>query len=284
MTGNRVDGVGDPVAYVCRRAPYRPALNGRLDDLAWATAQRSPRFVDMVDGSPGLYDTRAAMLWDDAALYVGFWIEEPYPSALLAERDAILFTENDVELFIEGEDCYYELEVNALGTRYEVLFGWRDAAGPGSRFDIPELDPRTTRALTFGGDDDRSGLTFWRGGHPRGLRWAWPDWDLPGLEMAVNVDGALNDPRVVSRGWIVELAVPWSGLRLVAGSRPLPPRSGDVWRMFLGRFQKLVLGGREVQPHPAWVWTPHGRYDTHRPECWTPVRFSDAALDLAAPR
>lgn len=259
-------------------------MTGRLDDPVWAVAQRSPRFADMVDGSPGLYDTRAAAVWDDEALYVGFWVEEPFPAARLAERDSIIFTENDVELFLEGDDCYYELEINALGTLYEVLFVWRDAGRPGSRFDVPELDPRQTRALTFGGDDDRSGTTFWRGSHPRGLRWAYPDWDLPGLRAAVHVDGAINDPTVASRGWTAELAIPWSGLTLVAGSRQMPPADGDVWRMFFGRFQRMVLGGREIQPHPAWVWSPHGVYDTHRPELWTPVRFSERPLDLPPAR
>jgi hypothetical protein len=38
---------------------------------------RSPRFEDLEEkGRPVLFDTRAAMLWDDSYLYVGFWLEE----------------------------------------------------------------------------------------------------------------------------------------------------------------------------------------------------------------
>jgi len=41
----------------------------------------------------------------------------------------------------------------------------------------------------------------------------------------------------------------------------------------LGRFQKLMLSGKEVQPHPAMVLTSHGIYDTHQPEKWSTIEF-----------
>ena len=230
----------------------------------------------MVTGAPGWFDTTAALLWDDQALHVRFWIEEPFLRAHQLERDSIVFLENDVELFIDGEDCYYELEINAAGTVYEVLFVWQDAFGPGTRFDRPDLDLVGSHALSFAGDDDRTGATFWTGGHPRGARWAFRSWDLPGLRTMVALDGTLNDDTDVDRGWTADLVLPWSGLALIAGDRPVPPRPGDEWRLFLGRFERLEAGGREIQPHPAWCWTPHGRYDTHRPESWTRVVFSDA--------
>ncbi len=40
--------------------------------------------------------------------------------AHLTERDSIIFQESDVEVFIDGGDAYYELEINALGTLHEV--------------------------------------------------------------------------------------------------------------------------------------------------------------------
>jgi hypothetical protein len=92
------------------------------------------------------------------------------------------------------------------------------------------------------------------------------------------VDGSLNDNTDIDRGWSVEVALPWQGFGALAGGRSVPPREGDVWRFFLGRFQKLMPGGQELQPHPAWVWSPHGVYDTHQPERWTEVRFSRTLL------
>ena len=211
-------------------------------------------------------------------------IDVAFIVAQLIERDSLIFNENDVELFIDGGDCYYELELNAAGTIYEVLFVWQDGLQVSSRFDAPEFNPLARHALTFGDDLDRQPKSFWNGTHPRGFRWAYRDFDLPGLRTAVRVDGKINDDQHIDRGWTAELALPWSGLRAVAGDRDCPPRDGDFWRMFLGRFQKLEFGGVELLPHPCWCWTPHRVYDTHRPELWTSIRFTLSAFSSANER
>jgi hypothetical protein len=263
-----------PAHYTAYRTRTPPALDGRLEAAAWARAPRSPRFVDMVTGDPAFFDTRAAALWDDQNLYVGFWIEEPFVEAHQTERDSLIFLENDVEVFIDGGDCYYEFEINALGTIYEVFFIWQDAYKRGGTFDVPEFDLLERKALSFGGNYDRSGANFWWGTHPRKARWAFLDWDFPGLRSAVHVDGALNDRSKVDRGWRVELAFPWAGMRHLANGRPLPPQDGDVWSMFFGRFERLPVAGALPEPQPAWCWTPHGTLDTHMPERFTRVQFS----------
>lgn len=261
--------------YTCYRTPQPLAIDGRLDKPAWQAAPRSPRFVDTVTGAPGWYDTRAACLWDDDYLYVGFWIEEPYVEAHLTARDSIIFGENDVEVLIDGGDCYYEFELNALGTIYEVMFIWRDAYLKGGRFDVHEFDLIEREVFSFAGDYDRQPASFWRGTHPRGPRWAFLDWDLPGLKWAVQVDGRLNDPTTPDRGWTAEIAFPWKGMHWLRDGRPVPPLPGDVWRLFFGRFQKATTSGVELSPHPAWVWSPHGIYDTHLPERFPYVTFSE---------
>ena len=272
-----------PDPYVCYRTPTPIRIDGKLEKPAWRAVPRSARFVDMVDGSPGLFDTRIATTWDHDNLYVAFWIEEPFLAAAKTQRDSLIFLENDVELFIDGGDCYYELEINAAGAIYEVLFVWQDAFGPGTRFEASELDVLKRGAMSFAGDLDRSGESFWQGTHRRGPRWAFRDWDLPGLRAAVTLQGTLNDDSDVDEGWQAELALPWSGFSWLANGRPVPPHDGDTWRVFFGRFEKLTLGGVEVQPHPAWVLTPHGVYDTHQPERWTEVRFSSQVAPAVGP-
>lgn len=270
----------EPAApYVCYRTRTPLRIDGRLDADAWTAAPKSPRFVDMVTGEPGFFETRAAALWDDENLYIGFWIEEPFVEAHFTQRDALIFNENDVEVFIDGGDAYYEFEINALGTIYEVFFIWQDAYQRGSRFDVPEFDLLSGRALSFGGNYDRTAEHFWWGTHPRKARWAFVDWDFPGLRSAVHVDGALNNRQVVSRGWQVALAFPWAGMGWLANGRSLPPQDGDEWRIFFGRFERLPVAGTLPQPQPAWCWTPHGTLDTHQPESFTPVRFSDQCVD-----
>jgi Carbohydrate-binding family 9 len=68
------------------------------------------------------------LLWDDTSLYVGYWVEEPFVEATLTERDAPIYKNNDVELFIAGRDAYYEVEINAFGTIYEVFFIWEESS------------------------------------------------------------------------------------------------------------------------------------------------------------
>lgn len=256
---------------VCRRAPGPFEIDGDLTKPAWESAERTQRFVDMETGQPGLLNTQAALLYDDENLYAGFWVEEPYPSAALTARDSLIFQENDVEVFIDGGDCYYEFEMNALNTVYEVFFIWKDAYRRGGRFDLPEFDVLERDCATFGGNFDRDEATFWRGTHPRGLRWAFLDWDFPGLRSAVQIQGALNQPGEPSQGWTAEISFPWAGMGALAGGRSIPPLPGDEWRLFLGRFQKLAIGRQQAQA--AWCATPHGVYDTHMPEKFTPVRF-----------
>jgi hypothetical protein len=206
----------DLAHYTCLRTPRPIKVDGRLDKPEWQRATKSGRFVDLVSGAPGFLETRMAALWDDENLYVGFWIEEPNVRARLTERDSFVWTENDIEIFIGGEDCYYEFQMNALGTVYEVFYIWRDAYKRGSRFDIPEFNLLTRKVDVLGGFQDASR----HGKHPRGARWAFMDWDFPGMKAAVQVAGTINDVSNVDRGWTAEVAFPWSGMKALAGEGP----------------------------------------------------------------
>lgn len=252
----------DQVAeYTAYRVDEPPAIDGRLDEPCWQHAPRSPRFVDLVTGGVTVHDTRVAVLWDALNLYVGFWVEEPMVEAALTQRDSLIYTENDVEVFIAGRDAYYEFEINALSTIYEVLFIWEDALAA-----FPEL------AITDPGARPWNGVGFTS--HPRGGRIGFWNWDFPGLRSAVAVDGALNDNRRRDRGWTVELAFPWSGMAVLArDGRSLPPAADDVWRISFSRFNQY----REAPPAEdsgGWTLSPHGVWDSHIPELFPRVHFS----------
>lgn len=255
--------------YVCRKTESRIEIDGNLDKPCWRNAQRSPRFVDLVTGAPSFWDTRMASLWDEECLYVAYWVDEPEVRADLTKRDSLIYFENDVEIFVGGEDCYYELELNALGTVFEVFYIWQDAYHRGSRFDRPEFDLYSRDVDILGGYQD----TLRDGKHPRGRRWAFRDWDLPGLRVATSIDGTINDPGVVDRGWTAELALPWRGMEVLAGSRPIPPQAGDVWRMDFSRFEALRYNGVAAPVSAGWALNSHGVYDSHIPECFSYVHF-----------
>ena len=253
--------------YTALRVAEAPIIDGHLDEAAWHRAPKSPRFRDLVSGASTRYDTRAAVLWDDHLLYVGYWVEEPNVTATLTERDSPIYTDNDIELFVAGSDAYYELEINAFGTIYEALFVWNDAYPEGGRYGE---DP----GLSLGAPGLRpfDGVGFV---HPRGGRQGFFGWDLPGLSAAVAVDGTLNDSSDADRGWTVELALPWAGLAPIAhgDGRSLPPRPGDTWRMGFSRFN-TSRADPPTDDSGGWSWSPHGVWDSHIPELFVTVEFS----------
>jgi len=259
--------------YTARRIDHDFRVDGDVGKAVWRSAQWSNPFVDMASGEPAEYQTKSAILWSDTHLYVAFEAEEPNLQAEFTERDSLIFLENDLELFIDGVDSYYELEINARNTVYEVFFIWRDAFPNPKEFPPEVFDISDPDVFTFGGDYDRTGASFWNGTHPRGTRWAFRGFDMPDLLSAVALKGTLNDPTSRDQGWSVELAIPWESLRHLAHGRALPPEPGDIWRMFLGRFDKKIVEGREVSPHPASSLRSHGVYDTHLPEEWSEISF-----------
>ena len=260
--------------YTAHRVSAPLEIDGRLDEESWRQAPRSPRFVDLISGQPTIHDTRAAVLWDDECLYVGFWVEEPFVQATLTERDSPVWTENDVELFIAGKDAYYEFEINPLGTIYEALLVWDDAYERGGFSRTPEFSRNAE------GFKPWSGVGF--EAHPRGSRLGFFRWDLPGLRAAVSVDGTINDNSDRDRGWTAEIAIPWTGLKWLAqgDGRALPPRDGDVWRMDLSRFNMY----REAPPandSGGWAWSAHGIWDSHVPELFPYIHFSTKTVEEA---
>ncbi len=239
-----------PRSYLCRRTTDAIVVDGRLTDDGWGRAPWTADFVDIRGDAYAAprHRTRAKLLWDDEHLYVAAVMEEPHVWATLTERDAVIFHDNDFEVFIDPDGdthAYYELEVNALGTEWDLLI-----------------------------------VKPYRDGGP-----AVHAWDIAGLASAVHVDGTLNDPTDVDEGWSIEIAFPWAILRECAG-RSSPPTAGDQWRLNFSRVQwRLdVAGGgyrKQVDPESGdplpednWVWSPQGLVNMHYPEMWGIVEFA----------
>lgn len=257
----------DIAHYTCYRAAGPIVVDGKLDEPSWRLAPKSTPFVDIVTGEAAWYDSRVALLWDDQYLYFGFTIEEPDVWATLTKRDSLIYQDNDVEVFIGAKDAYYEFEINALNTIYEVFWIWKDALVPGSPYyGKSEWDPKTQRVETLSGIGGHI--------HPRGERWGFMDWDFPGLRHAVHVDGTLNRHDDVDKGWTVELAFPWKGFYGLRDGRALPPREGDVWRIDCSRFEQKDRHGKPLERSAGWTWNQHGHYDSHIPEVFPYVRFT----------
>ena len=117
----------DPKHYTCYRALAPITVDGTLDEPSWQSAPRTDLFVDIEgDVKPApRFQTRAMMLWDDTYFYVAVDMEEPDVWATFTERDTYdLWFDNDFEVFIDPNgdaDEYYELEINALNTVWDLF-------------------------------------------------------------------------------------------------------------------------------------------------------------------
>jgi hypothetical protein len=255
---------GEIARYTAQRAAGPIKVDGRLDEPSWRAAATSPRFVDILTGGQVIHDTRAAVLWDDQYLYVSYRVEEPFVHARFTNHNDFIYQDNDVECFIAGPDAYYEFEINAFNTCYEVFFAWNDLFKASGLDRQPEF--AQARLVPFNG----VGFT----NHPRGGRIGNFDHTFPGMKTAVAVDGTINDDSDRDRGWTVELAFPWQNMKwLATDGRSLPPKHGDIWRMDFSRFNTY----KEAAPAKdsgGWFWTKHGIWDSHIPECFVFVTFS----------
>ena len=270
-----VDEIPQYTAYMVNTGPK---IDGLLDESVWQMAPTSPNFRDLISGKETIHSTKAAVLWDDEYLYIAYWIQEPNVAATLTERDDLIYQNNDVELFIAGQDGYYEFEINSFGTIYEVFFLWEQSPSyqNGIYDTIATLNSHQTGRKEFHGVGYKP--------HPKGPRIGYWNWDFPGLKSAVHVDGTINDNSDRDRGWTVELAVPWSGMRdlAIGDSRSLPPQDQDTWQMDFSRFNQY----KEAPPAKdsgGWAWSPHGVWDSHVPECFTSIHFSKKEVNNINP-
>jgi len=239
-----------PEKYVCFKAAEKITIDGRFEETSWQNAEWSDDFVDIEGDLQPLpyYQTRIKMLWDEHYFYFGAWLEEPHIWAKLTDRDAVIFHDNDFEIFIDPDGDtheYYELEVNALGTEWDLLL-----------------------------------LKPYRDGAP-----AVNAWDIQGLKAGFNLKGTINDPSDYDSCWSVEIAIPWDVLKQCAHKKT-PPGDGDQWRVNFSRVQweTDILNGDYVKktdndgnnlPEHNWVWSPQGLIAMHYPEMWGFVQFSE---------
>ncbi|MFM8357953.1 MAG: carbohydrate-binding family 9-like protein, partial [Verrucomicrobiota bacterium] len=151
-----------------------------------------------------------------------------------------------------------------LNTTYEVFFLWEAEWERAGFSAAPEWARNKLQPF--------NGVGF--NSHPRGGRLGNFHWFFPGKRTAVFVDGTLNDDRDRDRGWSVEVAFPWAGMKwLATDGRALPPKERDVWRIDLSRFNQY----REAPPAQdsgGWALSAHRVWDSHVPECFPRVRFT----------
>ncbi|WP_105614034.1 carbohydrate-binding family 9-like protein [Vallitalea okinawensis] len=247
----KADITFNPPIYYCKKASKPFTLDGDIDKVFWNDAEYTSDFVDIegdIRGKPRCL-TRAKMLWDDNNLYFAaeLWGDEIW--AHVKERDAVIFQDNDFEIFIDPDSDthhYYEFEINALNTVWDLFL----------------TKPYRDHGIPLNG------------------------WDIKGLRSAVKINGALNDPTADNKRWTLEVVMPFEALK-EANTYKKRPEKGDYWRINFSRvqWQVDVMDGKYVKkmhpitgeslPEDNWVWSPTGVVNMHYPELWGFVFFCE---------
>lgn len=238
-------------------------LDGDLNKEFWQRGEWITEFHDIEgDTRPRPWkQTRVKVLWDDEALYVGAELMDDTIWATVTERDAIIYVDNDFEVFLAPQDSshrYFELEMNALNIAWDLLM---------------ERPQRDCVHRIIG-------------------------WDIRGLESAVKIDGELNNPAADNKKWSIEIKIPWFSLRECPKDQCYPPQfapvAGEIWRMDFSRveWEVDVVDGKYIKrcdengnclPEHNWLWAPTGVIDAHMPEMWGYLVFTEDGEEYPLP-
>ena len=167
--------------YDVRRAPAPLTIDGRLDEAAWAsTPPMTLQFLWESQTGPKQM-TRARLLWDAQALYVGFDADDTDITAQYQQRDDPTFRDDAVEIFINPdprqEIVYYGFEMNARGVLYDYL----------------NYNSRTL----------------------------FKRFDATGVQIATSLRGSLNVRNDTDNGWSLEAMIPWGNFEELSRRPPV---------------------------------------------------------------
>jgi hypothetical protein len=261
--------------YECRKTDETIMVDGKLDEDAWRRAPVMP-FVGIEDESTPPFATEARMLWDDKYLYAGYYFEEPDIRAYWGMDEANC-PEELIETFSRkirprppakdwqyGPWDYTECAIMIVD-RFAKLF--LDPDGDGDNYLEFQCNPLNNYFDAW----YKQGYVFDKDGNYKGRnRYPSVEWKCPGLLSATWINGSVNAPQDVDRGWSLELAIPWTSLApLTKGA--CPPASGDIWGAHLGRvFRDRVGGGNEY-----WVWPFLAIKNCHLPDRYGQLVFTN---------
>jgi len=236
-----------PNKYIAYQTSEDIKIDGLDNDASWSEVEWSESFIDIEGDKKPTYDTKVKMLWDEKYFYILAKMEEPHVWGGLKKRDTVIFYNNDFEVFIDPDGDthnYYELEINALNTVWDLFIS------------KPYREEGNV---------------------------VLNDWTVTGLKSAIKVNGTLNNPNDIDKGWVVEMAIPWAVYKKSYFEDAVP--RDKFWRVNFsrvncdfqitdGKYERKKDAGDKLLHEYNWVWSPTGVVNMHEPEKWGYVCFS----------
>jgi putative heme-binding domain-containing protein len=212
-------------------------IDGKLDEPAWA---RAPSLGDFVftwwtDGDLPQQQTDARLLWDENYLYVSFKCWDRDVRATRELRDSDVYRDDCVEIFASPEIDH-----------------------PTHYFNL-EMNARGVQLDNY---------------RPAGQEPA-NAWNPDGIQIAVQIDGTLNQSDDEDRSWTLEAAIPF---KLFAHVLPDGhPRNGERWRLNLNRLEG------EMAQKSQWSQGDRNIPRFHTPDLFGFVQFVGADTQISSP-
>lgn len=173
----------EPLKHECRRASGPITLDGKGDEESWKGAEVIDDFIlnwQRDNPRKAKTATRARLLWDDEYLYFLADMDDVDLFADEKTRDGTTWDNDVFELFFKpaaDKLGYYEFQVNAAGTIFDMYFPSRGSGG--------------TRRFK-----NADGIN---------------------VEAKVVLRGTLNDWQDDDQGWTVEGRIAWKDLKYTGG-------------------------------------------------------------------
>ncbi|MDE0770280.1 MAG: carbohydrate-binding family 9-like protein [Opitutaceae bacterium] len=166
-------------------------IDGKLDAAWKQTEVRSLEYYRRYEKADDRQKTKFRMLWDDENVYVFFECKDKYITARETKRDGQPYFDDCAEIFLipanEQLNMHYGFELNLYKASNDFIF-----------------------------------LNEFQNGEQGLIKSYNPDFDV-----AVSIDGTLNDNSDTDTGWTMELAIP---LKLFIGIESFSPVApGNRW-------------------------------------------------------
>jgi len=216
--------------YAAKRVQGAIVIDGVLDEVSWQNAPVTNAFVRH-DGRGKLrHTTTARLLWDDTFLYVAFDATDTDVHTPYTKRDDPLYESEAVEVFIDA-DGDKDVYIELQSAPNDVHFDAAFAGGRRKNFD-------TSYDVDF--------------------------------ETKTRIDGTLNDPSDVDRGFVSEWRIPIAAIKDV----PSPPTVGTEWKVNLFRLERVRKDGKVVATEAS-AWSSPYSGDFHNLDRMGTLRFVD---------
>lgn len=257
--------------YTCAKIPEKGkiVIDGKLSEKEWQKA--APIFFkEMKTGAEPEYFTVAKLLWDETYLYIGCEMEDSdiWVRASLKDDECPKSYVERVNIHRNMPDAeWHRLECDIM--TFDNFF---------KIFLDPDAD--TQDYLEFHINSVNNIFDAWyKEGlvKPNQVYLESPNvsWTCPKILSATSIEGTINFPQDIDRGWSFEMAIPWQSLKQFI-KKKCPPVEGDVWGMMLGRIHRDYSWSPE---RFYWTWPVVGEYVSHKPSLYGKLVFSERFVE-----